>query len=499
MKKYPKVPRYELDFVPSEIFTSKDMVLLEKMDGMNFRFTLYEERYHNEYSEQVLEFEPDDGDIIFGTKSVVRGVVSDGVDAYASELKTGINKLQEISKNSISSYQDKFGPLIWFCENMVPHTLDYNYEENPPPKLIGFDVYAMRQDNRKKDDFNPNPYNEEFIGYLRWNKVKEMFENIGIKPTRCIATQENFENGFRPEEFQIPKSQYSNVQAEGVVIRSDNLKRRAKYVRESFREMHKSGMGSNANKNKDPEQWILDSIITNRRIRKTIRKVIKEDNIQFNQNEEFIDKISKIVLYDGWSEEFSEIRTIDDQIKPSNLHKPTYKKVESVIKRMHLMSTRTGEKPEDTWMMLDQKTNTESQSEDQVKFNYTFDDISDIERALSEEIEDGTDSEEAIVDEFIDRKMISKVAGEVSESQSLGGWAVTPMADHLEDILWTSEIAKKSLWRLHIEFNPSKIRNILINRVKQYIESETGYDLDKGGGSWNPDNSEYSFEGFENL
>lgn len=494
MKIYPKVPRHDLEFVPDELFESDDLVLIEKVDGMNFRFTLYEERFRSEYSDEVLNQSPDDGDIVFGTKSVVRGCLEEPIDSYPSELHTGIKSLKnDVDNEKISAYQDELGPLTWFAENMVPHTLDYNYEDDPPPILIGFDVYIPRQDDRVSEDFNPNPYKEEFIGYVDYGTAMNMFINIGLERTPLIDSAEN--TTFDAESFEVPTSEFADVQAEGVVIRSDSLQLRSKYVRESFREMNKSGMGANSNKNEEPEQWILDYTVTPARIRKTIRKAVRNDGLNFSTDGEFIDLVSERVLHDAWKEEFGEIRQIGDPVKPSNIHDDTYEKVEAVAERMKQMSARTGDEPEDTWMMLDEPVNSDKVLTN--RFNQS--EILEIETTVSREIRDNNTSiEEALVREIIGFEQVREVVNNELKDKDIKSDLVTSSTDRATDLFWTNNVSQDVLWRLHLEFNPANIREVIMEEVKNHIEEKTGEDLDKGGETWKPD-GDYSMEGFDSF
>ena len=43
------------------------------MDGSNFKFTLYEDRFADRYDEAIHETDAADGNVVFGSKTVVRG------------------------------------------------------------------------------------------------------------------------------------------------------------------------------------------------------------------------------------------------------------------------------------------------------------------------------------------------------------------------------------------------------------------------------------------
>jgi len=65
MKRYPKVPRHDHGFVKQEWFDS-DTYILEKYDGSNLRFMLYDDRYSEYY-----DIDATHGEIIIGSKKSV--------------------------------------------------------------------------------------------------------------------------------------------------------------------------------------------------------------------------------------------------------------------------------------------------------------------------------------------------------------------------------------------------------------------------------------------
>lgn len=472
MKKYPKVPRYDLPFVPDQLFSQSDLCLLEKVDGMNIRFTLYEDRYKSEYSQDVLEHNPNDGDIVFGTKNPVRGRINKDKNSFQGELSLAIEKLREINIETIRDIQDEYGPLIWFAEYMVPHTLDYDYDSNPPPALIGFDIYSQRLDDRDQDDIPANPYKESFVGFLDVNVAEKLFTDINIEFAPKIQFNRNNNDQFDPEEFEVPRSKYSDVKAEGVVIRSDKLETRSKYVRESFREMHKSSMGGHAEKSEDPTQWILDTIITPARIRKHIRKEIKSSNGDIKTDDDFVNRISRKVLVDGWTEEFTEIQSIDGRINPSDLYKPTKEKVKAVSERMNKMSKRTNQNVKDALKEYDSQ-NTKSE------YNIQYNSL-EVNKQIIDNIHHRIDvesksRERIMLGEIIGWSQMTKLVIEVcnEESRDIGPWAVMPGTERILDNFWRPKNTKTVIWKLDIGFIPSNIREEAIEIVKEIIESQT--------------------------
>lgn len=492
MKKYPKVPRHDLDFVPEELFVADDLYLLEKMDGMNLRFTLYEEEFKDEYSEQVRETEPSNGDLVFGSKTVVRGSASDDLQDFDPELRPAVRRLRDIPKKQIESFQEDHGPLTFYMEYMVPHTLDYGYENSPPPKLVGFDIYSSREDHRSGDDYASNPYKEKFVGFLELEDSREMFQKIGIQLAPMVATPESIGQEFDPSNFEVPISEHAEVKAEGVVIRSDSMQVRSKYVRESFREMHKSAMGGHANKSEEPHEWLVDALVSPQRIRKVVRKMVISMGYSFSEDDDFIDTVAQTTLVDAWTEEFSEIQEIDSYITPSKIHEPARNRVENVIERMKMTSARTDQNPAEVWSSMDDTTDTSVATKPSV-----------IERGRSKEkdismecVKSNIEPEDILIDEIVGRDTIS---GIIDQKDSVDGSDLRPIVDQIEDRFWTSETSDMVLWRLSVSFNPTEVRQKIIERVKTKIEEESGVDLDKGGSSWDPSAEEADFEGLGDM
>lgn len=488
MKRYPKIPRHDLEFVPEDLFRASDLVLLEKVDGMNFRFMMYEDRFRDEYDDIVLDTNPNDGDIIFGTKGVgtVRGKISQNITNFEPKVEPGVRALREIDINPIREAQSEHGPLVWFAEHMVRHSLDYEYDFNPPPKLIGFDVYSPRKDTR--DELPDNPYKEKFIGYLNIEKMQELFSSIGINTTPEI----NYESPFNPDSFEIPKSSFADVKAEGVVIRSDNMQLRSKYVRESFKELNKSSMGGYS-KEENPDIWFVDVIVTPARIRSNIRKLTNNKEYEFSRDESFVNLVTRTVLVDGWQEEFSEIRDIETSIKPSDIHEPAHRRVESVIERMHQTSARTNANPTALWSPPSNSTDNKD-----IRITYEDIEVADTEKQIIEETKNQGDRERAIIEVLIGTESIANTVLNLSDKRNkdVKGWAVEPVAEKISDKLWSNHY--ETLSHLHIEFNPRKLEDTITMMVREEIERIGDVDLERGGEGWEPD-SDMMTDGLDDI
>lgn len=491
MKKYPKVPRHDLEFVPRELFASDDLYLLEKMDGMNLRFTLYQDNMRNKFSDAVLDTNPSDGDIVFGSKRVIRGCISESTDNFDPELRPAIERLRELPKQQLRQLQDEYGVLTLYAEYMVPHTLDYNYGESPPPEVIGFDVYSPARDYRGEEDYPSNPYKEKFVGFLDVETSMEIFQSIGIEFAPIVMKPDSVKN-FHPSKFEVPISGHANVKAEGVVIRSDTMELRSKYVRESFREMHKSSMGGHADKSEEPHQWMVDALVSPQRVRKTVRKMVISMGYEFSDSGQFIDEVTQMSLIDAWSEEFVEIQDIDSEITPSAIHEPARNRVENVIERMKMTSERTDQRPEDVWASLD-KDDKGSVSTDSSLIKKGVEKEKEISMKV---VNSREESEVTLINEIVGDETISDMVDEIDD---VDGSDLKSISSQIEDMFWSSSLSEKVLWRLSVSFNPTTLRDHIINRVKRKIEEKADIDLDKGGDTWNPSNDDADFEGINEI
>lgn len=461
MKQYPKVPRYELPFVPQELFQADDLHVLEKVDGMNFRFMLYEDAYAEQYSDEIVETHtPQDMDILFGSKKVVRGTINQEITDFQKEFHPGIKKLRQISADAIQDIHAQYdGPVVWFFEYMIPHTLNYQYETNPPPELIGFDIYVPNQDPRSKDDYPQNPYKEKFIGYVTFDKMVQHFTHVGID---TIPHLEIGEPLFDPTDYQIPQSNFTSDQAEGVVLRSDSLGYRTKIVTEKFKELNKLIMSESSNIDNPNERFVY-AFVTPQRIRKFVRKITNKTSAEITMDQEFIEMVRDEVVKDVWAEEFVEIANIDGQLNPYETHALAEIRVEKTIEKMIQMGNVIGSDPAEAWKDFDTNSNitaTITQTEDTEDTNKIVAQLEDSER----------DIEQSLIYTLVGKETLHQIIGSYQpiEKQQLP----TIIAD-IEEAFWTDKMTKQVLWSLDVSFNPTNIKDAAIAIAKREIEQQT--------------------------
>lgn len=307
MKIYPKVPHhYHEDVVPADFFTEGELYVTEKVDGGNFRMMLFEDRFRDEYSEDILEMDPVDGEFVFGTQKSIRGTTSDSETSFDGSLRRAFRFLRdEVDREALSSVQDEYGPVVLFCENMAYHTLDYDYDTNPPPALIGFDVCVQRDTEALARP--PNPYEQVFEGFLELPEAMAVFERVGIEP---IVSSEDVETvsavEFDVSEFDVPSSRFADVQAEGVVIRKRGSNHRVKLVRDEFKEMNKQLWGLSKGEAENGNEMFVAKYCTNARVEKIITKMVVDEGRELSM--ELLDDLWPRVVDDIWEEHWRDIK-----------------------------------------------------------------------------------------------------------------------------------------------------------------------------------------------
>lgn len=323
MKTYPKVPPFDHPVTEPELFEADDLAIIEKFDGANGRVMLYEDRFRDEYSEAVLEVEPSDGDLVFGSKNVVRGTHTmertsiDGVSADPA-VDGAFDNFYEFLRNSIDiasfrEIQSELGPIVVFAENMTRHTLNYHEAANGEiPSLIGFDVFVVRDG---PDSVPPNPYDEDFEGFLALSEAWDVLEKIGVPSATVLDGPGPV--SFDPDEFEIPFSSLAPLKAEGVVLRSDERAERAKFLSDEFKEKNKEVFGLRPEQADSGAEWVVAKYCTNARIRKIMNKMVVEEGREFGLH--LNDDLYNRVFDDIWDEHYHEIKTLDFEFNPSEM------------------------------------------------------------------------------------------------------------------------------------------------------------------------------------
>lgn len=312
MKKYTKIRRIGHNR-NSKILENGELILKEKLDGCNFRFTVTE-----------------DGKFLFGSKNVE--YKKDGEPIYDEDE---YEKLDGRFTDAIKYVRNKYDPetlkdicgtkYTFFAENMVKHSLDYPFEEMP--QIIGFDVYDHK--------------NEE---YLTNREAKNKFEAMGMEFAPIV---EKFEepSELDTEEYEIPESEYRDGQMEGVVIinteqsedQRSGFSTRAKMVTEEFAEKHKKATGANQSKEAvHGHEKIVSKYCTDGRIKKHIGKMRdegREIGMELMANESGSDGLPIRVAVDILEEEADNIVRRDDKTDFKNYRSLVAKRCVHVLRQ----------------------------------------------------------------------------------------------------------------------------------------------------------------------
>ncbi len=356
MKVYPKIPRYDHPVVPPDLFDESDLVLLEKVDGSSFRFTLYDDRFADAYPAAVEAAADGDGSLVFGTRNTVRGSHRESLEAVDGGLRRAVRCLRDgIDTSGLrTAHETVDGPLIVYAENLVYSTLDYGFTDHALPALVGFDVlpYAAIETMTPPG----NPYEETFDGFLDWEAARDVFDRIRVTDaprTRSFVSAPVVDRpeSLDPERYDFPSSVLGDdVLAEGVVIRSDNADRRAKLVREAFRELNREQFGHRPDDAESGAEYVVATYCTPARIRSEIRRMVVEEGREFGLH--LNDDLYPRVVEDIWAEHWRELMELDVAFEPAAVYPLVATRCIRELRKMQTNAELNDAEPTAVWRHL---------------------------------------------------------------------------------------------------------------------------------------------------
>lgn len=460
MKVYPKVPRFDHDVVDPQVYSADDLTLLEKTDGQNFRTFLYDSRYHEDYTEDVYEHDPSDGDVFFGTKNVIQGTLSTDPSELKGNFKRVLSYLQDnLDVDALYNLHDEYNsPLVLFGEHMIRHTLNYNYRQDPPPAVLGFDVFKQTEYTLERPS---NPYDETFEGFLPFSEAQSIFDTVGL-PTISIVDDAP-ETPLDPETVTIPTSRYASIKAEGVVFRSDKLNIRTKKVTDDFKENMKKAWGLREDQAESGEELVSAWYVTNARIRKYIHK-----HIQKNENID-VAELAEEIVKDIWIEEWEEIAQIGIPLNPRNVYDLTVERCEEILEKMETNATLNDADLGELW-----DANTDVEPSDTGTFDLDTDQLDAVEDTVAE-----YDSVEmGLIDTLLPHGTILEMALQTAEEEEkeFDRWVIPIVRDELRDFFWTEYLS--ILANLSVQYTPTDLNeellNLIVDTVNDHLDaSET--------------------------
>jgi len=244
MIKYPSI-RYPNDEDSKGVFASGDVVIQEKLDGGNFRFT------HQDNLDE--EYHTSERNIVFGSRNVQFKHIRDENKQFERPMEY---VRENVDPKYIEDVQDWHnGALTFFGEAMTPHTLEYDWENTPG--FVGFDVY-----------------HEDDERWLTHTEMERAFEHIGLPVTEVvdIVSAEAWDD----YDFSVPQSEYGEVDAEGVMFKNYDTQVFAKFVRDDFKEKNKKTFGASKKQQTEGAEKLSYQYVTNARIEKQAHKLVDE-------------------------------------------------------------------------------------------------------------------------------------------------------------------------------------------------------------------------------
>jgi chorismate mutase len=234
-KKFPKIKRIG-DDENSGILESGQLVIQEKMDGANFRFT----------------YDPEDERLVFGSRNVEYWNEKD-IDKNFTHAVDFVR--DNIDLHALRHIDERHS-MTFFGEAMHAHTLDYRWEE--VPSFLGFAIW--------------DEYDELF---LPWSSTEKIFDGIGLPtvPVRYTGWADRMPEAYEFPEPEIGDSEYRDGVPEGIVIWNQETNQIAKYRTEQFKERHGSQSVSNPDDYEPDDSVVLArQYTTEARVLKMIHK-----------------------------------------------------------------------------------------------------------------------------------------------------------------------------------------------------------------------------------
>ena len=456
---YPKVPNHYQESVTDEFLEDTQVCLIEKLDGSNCKFAVYDQEYESCYGDEIHSYNPSHGDIFVSSKTAVRGRLSDHLSNFDGAFHRLIRSLREtISSEEILELHDYFdAPLVFYGEHMIRVTLDYDYETNPPPAFIGFDILQMPE----YDEPPANPLEQRFTGFLDYDKMISVYDTLGIETARLVDvvnTREITQSG-KALDIEIPESEYADTQAEGVVLRSDEQTRRVKYVAPEFRERSEKSWSALEDNCETGAEMFCARYITNARIRKTVMKAVNDPHT----DQIAPDEITETVIADAWSEELDNITTLRHELRPTDIYDIAYERCETVTDIMKTNAQLNETDMDNVWTDFAKDGDIDTPHKVMSQPQNVLDEIEESE---------ADETEIAIITTLLSEQDILQTATEIAdrEGKEMGNWVIPAVHEQLHRELWHENIDVFA--NLSLGYTPSKIGDELMSMVAETITTQ---------------------------
>jgi len=302
--------------------------ILEIRDGKkecyknNKKYDIEVEDNHNYFASKVLvsnsnfRFMFKGKRIIFGSRTQ-QLTSNEGDDSNVGKnFRRCIGFIRETVKNS---KKQKLKGLMFFGENCIKHSYEYDWDKIPP--FLGFDVYDLKK--------------EQFIDF---KKKHLLFKKLGLPSIESVIGV--WGKDITEKSLEIPMSDYADNLAEGIVIKNYKKQIFAKKVSDKFREINRKTFGTSKKWAKDDTEWYVSKYCTNARIDKHIFKAVDDGN---ELDLKLMSIVPNAVYRDIWEECWEEIAFSKKIINLNKFKKMVSGRCLAVVKQV-MTNTALGEK-----------------------------------------------------------------------------------------------------------------------------------------------------------
>lgn len=319
MIKYPKIKRIGHRSTEGVLNDGTELLITEKLDGNNFRWTFDEEYSKLVFGSRNVEFRKEGGEPMFPEHSGFGSQFRDAAEYVIDALSP--MELNEDVRIIVGAIEYYLKDIIFFGENMVKHTLDYPFGKMP--QWLCFDIYHA-EDER----------------WIQNHEVEEICRAIGLAKVPTVSVKKpvaEFKEMFdaeNPDSVIPDKSNFREGKPEGVVIKNRDNGLRAKILTEEFKERHRSGKdkASHGEEHLPGDNTIefVNMYATDARIRKHIKKLTVDEDKELEMA--LMEELPMRVVEDIFEEEYEEIVRINKTVDLKTFRSKVAKKCVSLLR-----------------------------------------------------------------------------------------------------------------------------------------------------------------------
>lgn len=291
MKKYPSIRYPNEPETDGLLEPGEDIIVMEKLDGANFRF-----HFDN------------DGNVVPGSRNVeYEGPDDENLD---KNFLHAIEYLEHVLAD-VDTTHPLLQNVTFYGEAMHQHTIDYDaYDGEHPhpteedcPNVLLFDAVAEKgHDLADSDSYGQFMHHDRFL---------EMVDNLPLKTAPILHREPAGEF----DGHEIPTSRYrlpdesadtefdAEGLAEGVVYKRADGTVRAKKVHPQFKEQHSGPSGGADDYGMSEAGVFVQQYVTDARIRKMAHKLVERPDTEWQAVQmEMMEDLPRAVLVDAMEE-----------------------------------------------------------------------------------------------------------------------------------------------------------------------------------------------------